>query len=274
MLLDEPITIQITDQFLKSLHNNKIATSADINVFNQIGGWLAELDSYTFRHRILIEGPCGFYGGIYGPNIWSMSGGLCTMGSFSYSHSPLPEGMIIGRYCSIGKGLRFLDFAHPTEWVSSSVAFFRPSNSKNLTTIHHLIDGINNKNETFKRLEFDPTLGMKYPIIENDVWIGENVTLSMGITICTGAVIASGSIVTHDIPPYAIVAGVPAKIRKYRFNDSLCMDLLESKWWEYDFRDFKGIDIKNPEIFLLYLSDKITYSNIDKWVPYHIVLPN
>jgi hypothetical protein len=69
-------------------------------------------------------------------------------------------------------------------------------------------------------------------IIGNDVWIGRNVIVMDGITIGDGAIIAAGATVTHDVPPYAIVGGVPAKIIRYRFSSEIIAALLETKWWD------------------------------------------
>jgi virginiamycin A acetyltransferase len=71
-------------------------------------------------------------------------------------------------------------------------------------------------------------------VIENDVWIGANSTIMSGITIHNGAIIAAGSTVTKDVPPYAIVAGNPGKVVKYRFNRKQIEDLLEISWWDWD----------------------------------------
>lgn len=71
-------------------------------------------------------------------------------------------------------------------------------------------------------------------VIGNDVWIGAKVIVMGGVTIGDGAVIGAGSIVTKDVPPYAIVAGVPAKIIRYRFDPSVIDKLLELQWWNYD----------------------------------------
>ncbi len=70
--------------------------------------------------------------------------------------------------------------------------------------------------------------------IGNDVWIGANVLILDGVTIGNGAIIAAGAVVTKDVPPYAVVGGVPAKIIKYRFNKEEIDFLEQLKWWEKD----------------------------------------
>ena len=71
-------------------------------------------------------------------------------------------------------------------------------------------------------------------IVENDVWIGAKSTIMSGIKISNGSVIAAGSTVTKDVPPYAIVAGNPGKIVKYRFYKDQIDDLLKIAWWDWD----------------------------------------
>lgn len=69
-------------------------------------------------------------------------------------------------------------------------------------------------------------------LVGNDVWIGANATILRGVTIGDGAVVGANSTVTKNVPPYAIVAGSPAKIIKYRFDFSAIEKLLELKWWD------------------------------------------
>lgn len=71
-------------------------------------------------------------------------------------------------------------------------------------------------------------------IIGNDCWIGENAFLAGGITIGDGAVVLAGSVVTKDVPPYAIVGGVPAKVIKHRYDEETIRFLLNLKWWNRD----------------------------------------
>jgi acetyltransferase-like isoleucine patch superfamily enzyme len=70
--------------------------------------------------------------------------------------------------------------------------------------------------------------------IGNDVWIGCRAIIMAGVTIGDGAVIGSGAVVTKDVPPYAVVGGVPAKVIKYRFNEETIHRLLNVKWWNYE----------------------------------------
>ena len=72
-------------------------------------------------------------------------------------------------------------------------------------------------------------------IVGNDVWIGQGVSIvrKEGLTIGDGAVIGSGAVVTKSVPPYAIVAGVPAKVIKYRFSEEVIGKLQELKWWDW-----------------------------------------
>ena len=65
----------------------------------------------------------------------------------------------------------------------------------------------------------------------NDVWIGSRVMVVGGVTIGDGAVIAAGAVVTKDVPPYAVVGGVPAKVIRYRFSEDIVKFLEELEWW-------------------------------------------
>jgi acetyltransferase-like isoleucine patch superfamily enzyme len=68
-------------------------------------------------------------------------------------------------------------------------------------------------------------------VVESDVWIGVNAVVLRGVRIGVGAVVAAGAVVTKDVPPYAVVAGVPARVLKYRFDERQRARLIASKWW-------------------------------------------
>ena len=68
--------------------------------------------------------------------------------------------------------------------------------------------------------------------IGNDVWIAANVCVTRGVSISDGAVIGAGAIVTHDVGPYEIWAGVPARKIGQRFSDEMIAELLELNWWD------------------------------------------
>jgi acetyltransferase-like isoleucine patch superfamily enzyme len=70
--------------------------------------------------------------------------------------------------------------------------------------------------------------------IENDVWIGATSTIMSGVTIHNGAIIGAGSTVTKDVPPFAIVAGNPGRIVKYRFTEEQIEKLLQIAWWNWE----------------------------------------
>lgn len=76
--------------------------------------------------------------------------------------------------------------------------------------------------------------------IGNDVWIGAGAQVLRGVTVGDGAVIGAGAVVTKDVPPYAIVGGVPAKVIKYRFNQEIIDGLLKIKWWDWPVEKIKA----------------------------------
>lgn len=118
----------------------------------------------------------------------------------------------IGRYCSFAKNIKYFGANHPIHFVTTSPYFF---------------------NRAFSGLPVTDVERWQLEI-GNDVWIGDNVCITSRCRqIATGAVIGAGSVVTKDVPPYAIVAGNPAKIIRYRFGDEEIRQLLASCWWTH-----------------------------------------
>ena len=103
-----------------------------------------------------------------------------------------------------------------------------------------------------KKLAYYKIPSTKRTVIGADVWVGARATIVAGVNVGVGAVIGTGSVVTRDVPPYAIVAGVPAKVIKYRFPRRCYKKLLESRWWELPDEVIKeaATEFKNPIRFL------------------------
>ena len=235
------MTLRATDALLRALHAHRIFPkyNAPPPAAGSYG-WLRRGDDLLLRGRpLLMEERAGLYGGPYKPLVGGHKGsGLCSIGSFSYSYSALPEGMTVGRYCSISSGLRILDSSHPTGILTTSAISFRPRN--------RLFEGIATARLEAFAAAFDVIGGKAMPMLEHDVWIGANVTLAMGVRIGTGAIVASNAVVTADVPPYALVAGNPAAVRKLRFAEPLAAQLLASRWWEVDPRFVFDLDFTQP----------------------------
>lgn len=142
------------------------------------------------------------------------------IGRYSYGDilrpAVLPKGSRVGSYCSVGTGLIVRRRNHPTERSIQHPFFYNAA--LGLLARDTILSDTENPLE-----------------IGHDVWIGDRVTILAGCrSIGNGAVIAAGAVVTHDVPPYAIVAGVPAKLLRMRFEPERIAMLEASRWWECD----------------------------------------
>ena len=84
----------------------------------------------------------------------------------------------------------------------------------------------------------------------HDVWIGDGAVVMPGVKIGTGAVVGANAVVTRDVPPYAVVAGLPAKILRYRFPAEISSRLLNSSYWEVSLSNLNLLDCANVFEFL------------------------
>ena len=129
----------------------------------------------------------------------------------------------IGAFCSIGSNITIVSATHPsTDFVSTHPAFYSATCQAGITFV--------DEDKFEERLHIN---GKKL-IIGNDVWIGHHATILGGIKIGDGAIIGTRALVTKDVPPYAIVGGVPARIIRYRFTNEQIKMLEVIKWWDKD----------------------------------------
>ena len=144
----------------------------------------------------------------------------------------------IGTFCSIANGFIVGGAKHPMDWVSMSPVFYNVGSGTNCHLGHLAME---QSARTY---------------IGDDVWIGSRAIILQGVHVGTGAVVGAGAVVTKDVPPYAVVAGCPAKIIKYRFDDELIDRLLQSDWWLLPDKRLKELAkyMDKPDLFLYELN--------------------
>lgn len=142
-----------------------------------------------------------------------------TWGKYSYADEAIDvsfaedASLIIGKFCSIAKGCKvILGGNHRGDWISTFPFSALFPDSPDIP---------------------DYQVSKGDVIIGNDVWIGAGVTVLAGVTIGDGAIIGAGSVVVKDVAPYSVVAGNPARFKKYRFSHENIELLLEIQWWDW-----------------------------------------
>lgn len=160
----------------------------------------------------------------------------------------MDDQLIIGKFCSIAQGTLFIMNGgnHNYQAISTFPFFWLKEDTDSIK-----IDKVVAENQFLIK---SPT------IIGNDVWIGHDATILRGVTIGNGAIIAAKTVVTSNVPPYAIVGGNPSKIIKYRFDQEIVQILEASQWWNWPIEKIKEkIDffekIANSENLKQFLSE-------------------
>ena len=147
---------------------------------------------------------------------------LIKIGNFTYGPPPLIRywggdyNLTIGKYCSLADNITFfLGGDHSINKITTSPLSIFYGNFQEGS----LFSKLKNKNRT---------------LVCNDVWIGSGATIMSGVSIGDGAIIGARAVVANNVPAYAIYAGNPSKLIRYRFSESIIMKLLKLKWWDWD----------------------------------------
>ncbi len=149
-----------------------------------------------------------------------------SIGRYTYVNSGrIFAGTTIGRFCAVSWNVMIAAPEHPLSWLS--VHPFQYSPEYGLAQLQ----------------SYNEQVGAT--VIGNDVWIGANAVIRRGVTVGDGAVIGAGAIVIEDVPAYAIVGGVPAKIIRYRFSTDEIAALLASRWWDLPLNELSGMPFDN-----------------------------
>lgn len=167
--------------------------------------------------------------------------GACRVGSFTYINGGGEVNEAdIGRYCSIARDVIIGPGAHPTHFLTTHPVASDPSGISANMLGEPAFDAIALTALTAARSMPGRT------VIGDDVWIGARAIVLKGVTVGTGAVIGAGAVVTKDVPPYAIVAGVPARVVRFRFSPEMIARLLASRWWTRDLSALPRRDYSQP----------------------------
>ena len=161
--------------------------------------------------------------------------------SYSYiGRNSVASGTSIGRYCSIAHYVDLAMGIHNIKRFSTTPALYN-----NMFFMKYSGEIKEQDPDYIQRGMYSKTT------IGNDVWIGADVKIPASVTIGHSAVIGTGTVITKDVPPYAVVVGrggvsQSQQIVKYRFSDEIISDLLEINWWDYDLPRMVAQGIKVP----------------------------
>jgi acetyltransferase-like isoleucine patch superfamily enzyme len=214
--------VQLTQELLDKLRD------AGLEILHGPGAHVS--DELTF------EPPCSIK--------WMNTHQRIYMGAFSYAVRGFYFNVEIGRYTSIGEDVQIGRHDHPTSWLSTSPAFY----------VHDLFRVGNGFLQAELYHKFLPVIPpgkqatqMKLTKIGHDVYIGHGAFIRPGITVGDGAIVAAHAVVVKDVPPYAVVAGNPAVIKKYRIPEELIEKTLKVQWWRFSPWQLQAIDMTFPE---------------------------
>lgn len=212
--------------------------------------------SISLPEQTVLEAPCSLK--------WAHIEQSLHLRAFSYQGPGYCCAARIGRHCSIGEGVQIGRQNHPTSWATTSPALYL---GNSMMGVGENFAGSQDYGSYTPNNSTPPT-SVQITTIGNDVWIGHGAMIRAGVTISDGAVIGAGAVVARDVPPYAVVVGNPAVIKKFRIPADLISNFLRPQWWKFAPWQLNHLDASKPEDFIRGVSDidrsgKFEFSLID-----------
>ena len=162
------------------------------------------------KHTLVYPGRKSYYGNVSFGDWTSIGGGDSCFANVT-----------VGKYTMFARGFRSIHFIHDYHAFTNNDG------------IKQYISKLNQYNIKDSSVIEPRAISYSQTIIGNDVWFGEDVTVIGGVNIGDGAVIAARSVVTHDVAPYSVVGGVPARFIKWRFDEDTRNYMEELQWWNW-----------------------------------------
>jgi acetyltransferase-like isoleucine patch superfamily enzyme len=187
------------------------------------------------------------------------------IGAFSYSYSPVTWISEVGRYCSLADDISVAFVEHPTDWLSTS-SFTYDTDPKGFMW-RQFSEGPAGRPSGEAFVPRPKPRRERRVVLGNDVWIGSGAYLKGGVTVGDSAIVGSRAMVTKDVPPFAVVAGNPARVVRTRLPEELIDRLRRLEWWRFPYTELGGVELEDAERAVEALEERIASGRIRPYSP-------
>lgn len=186
---------------------------------------------------------------------------LLQIGAFCSISGGKIGGVTMGRYCAVAPEVTIGAHEHPTDWLTCSrIPYFPVVHDWDEFCRPDNVEFISQHKHSFPNSRPTTEVG-------NDVWIGQGAFVRSGVKLGTGCIIGARSVVTKDVPPYAVVSGLPAKVKRLRFSEAIVERLLNLQWWQYSLYDCFDVPFERIEDAVSMLEDRIASGALQPYAP-------
>lgn len=171
----------------------------------------------------------------------------------------------VGRYATVGLKSVLGGTFHPLDWLSTNGFQYKASlfGWHDAAADYRDIEPEAGGRESFRR---------GAAVIGHDVWLGAGAIVLRGVTVGDGAVVGAGSVVTRDVPPYAVVAGAPAKVLRLRFDKGVVDDLLDVRWWRFSPNQLDGVPFDDLPAAVAEVRRRVD-AGLEPYAPERVAVP-